>query len=345
MSDHDLTSADPFERTRMPFGDHLEELRVHLWRAIKGFGVIFLAVFVLDAVGYATSTPVGVAWPVLQLIAHPVRDQLQRFQRQRLERKLAVIGKEPRDLEIEFDLRELARRLGLPANPEGGPEYAPIRGRVRPETWLPLVEEIQRLLNDDASLKTTGPTEAMMVYFKTAAVCGLVLGSPWILWQLWAFVAAGLHPHEKRYVHRYLPFSLGLFLAGVLVCQFLVMPRAIEALLWFNDWLGIQPDLRLSEWVGFAVVLPVVFGVSFQTPLVMRLAEQLGLFSADDYRRRRRPAWFALAVFAAVLTPSLDAVSLLFLWIPMGLLYELGIVLCRLSPRAPVEDLDVLAEV
>src|SRR5206468_4210814 len=168
-----------------------------------------------------------------------------------------------------------------------------------------------------------------------AMVCGIVLGSPWILWQIWSFVAVGLYPHEKRPIYVYLPFSLGLFLSGVLVCQFLVLPKAIEALLWFNEWLDWEPELRLNDWLGFAVWMPVVFGVSFQTPLVMLLLERLGLLSVAGFRRKRRLAWFLMAIFAAVITPSTDYISMLYLWLPMGCLYELGIWLCWYAPRPP----------
>jgi sec-independent protein translocase protein TatC len=107
--------------------------------------------------------------------------------------------------------------------------------------------------------------------------------------------------------------------------------------LWFNEYLGLQPDLRLSEWLGFAIFMPIVFGVSFQTPLVMFFMEKIGLFTADSYRSKRRLAWFIMVVFAGVVVPSTDAFSMLFLWIPMCLLYELGIALCVFYPSSPVE--------
>jgi sec-independent protein translocase protein TatC len=153
----------------------------------------------------------------------------------------------------------------------------------------------------------------MTVYFEVTLVCGIVLASPWVFFQIWSFVAAGLYPHEKRYVLHYLPFSVALFLGGVLVCQFLVIPKAVEALLGFNEWLGLEPDLRLSEWLGFTLLLPLVFGLSFQTPLVMLLLQRLGVLTVDAYRRQRRLAWFVLAVFAAVITPSVDAYSMVLL--------------------------------
>ncbi|HKD78023.1 MAG TPA: twin-arginine translocase subunit TatC, partial [Ktedonobacterales bacterium] len=144
----------------------------------------------------------------------------------------------------------------------------------------------------------------------------------------WMFIAAGLYPNEKRLVNVYLPFSLFLFISGVLVCQFLVMPRAIEAMLWFNEWLGMSADMRLNEWLSFAVMMPVVFGASFQTPLVMMFLHKVGILTVQTMREYRKIAWFVMAIFAAVITPSVDALSMIFLWVPMGALYELGILLC-----------------
>src|SRR4029453_2695127 len=123
-------------------------------------------------------------------------------------------------------------------------------------------------LMNKRTLKTLSIQEPLVVYFKIAIMAGFVLSSPWVFYQIWAFIAAGLYPHEKRLVNVYLPFSLGLFLVGVFFCGFFVIPKAIEALLWFNEWLGFQPELRLNEWLGFAIFMPLVFGLSFQTPLV-----------------------------------------------------------------------------
>ena len=69
--------------------------------------------------------------------------------------------------------------------------------------------------------------EGMVVYFKVSLVCGLVLASPWVFWQIWSFVAAGLYPQEKRWVYVYGPFSLGLFLGGVILCEWIVIPAAV----------------------------------------------------------------------------------------------------------------------
>jgi sec-independent protein translocase protein TatC len=81
--------------------------------------------------------------------------------------------------------------------------------------------------------------------------------------------------------------------------------------------------------------MPIVFGLSFQTPLVMLFLAKIGIVDVQSFRNKRRMFWFLMAIFAAVITPSTDAVTMLLLWVPMSLLFELGIILIRLSPRPP----------
>ena len=100
----------------------------------------------------------------------------------------------------------------------------------------------------------------MTIFFMVCLVTGLVIASPWVFYQAWAFVAAGLYRHERHYVTKFLPLSLGLFLAGVFLCFFGVLPITLSFLLEFNVWLGIEPTLRLSDWMSFATILPLVFG-------------------------------------------------------------------------------------
>jgi sec-independent protein translocase protein TatC len=170
-------------------------------------------------------------------------------------------------------------------------------------------------------------------------VAGLVIASPWVFYQIWAFVAAGLYRHERSYVTKYLPFSLGLFLAGVFLCFFFVLPITLKFLLQFNVWLGVAPTLRLSEWMGFATILPLVFGISFQTPLVMLFLERISIFTADDYRAKRKFAILIITITAAVITPGQDPFSMVLLAIPMILLYELGILMIVSGQRKPIARL------
>src|SRR5262249_53673915 len=139
---------------------------------------------------------------------------------------------------------------------------------TNPYEYALAMDGIQKIIRPPM-LTTLAVQEGFVVYFKVAIMTGFVLGSPWIFYPIWMFIAARRYPHEKKYVNTFLPFSLGLFLAGVFVCELFVMSRAVAALLWFNEWLGFAPDLRLNEWLGFAIWMPLVFGICFQTPLAM----------------------------------------------------------------------------
>src|SRR5262249_60690526 len=97
--------------------------------------------------------------------------------------------------------------------------------------------------------------------------------------------------------------------------------------------------IRLGDWLSFALLMPLVFGISFQTPLLMLALAQIGITDADFYRRHRRMAIFVLSIIAAVFAISPDAINMLSLAIPLWALYELGIWLCVLAPRPLEEEL------
>ena len=156
-----------------------------------------------------------------------------------------------------------------------------------------------------------------MIFFKVCLVTGLVLSSPWTFYQVWAFIAAGLYRRERMFVYKFLPCSLGLFLAGVFICFFAVLPLTLRFLLEFNVWLGVTPMLRLNDWMGFATILPLVFGLCFQTPLVMLFLSIIGVFTAADYRAKRRLAILVIVIVAPIVTPGPDVSSMLFLCVPM----------------------------
>ncbi len=368
---------DFFAETRMSFGDHLEELRLHLWRAIGGFGVaLFLSFFIGHIVVEFITAPVKrelasfyerrtrkvlaeqMSDPTVRQANQPTAFTVIRIPRKQLQ---AALKGEPTDMDRPRVVKD--EEIEKKKNPsffgrwfskdeeEAEAQQGPFTDIPESKADQELVklwasygnpienqafqQPAQRVLLDVDNPATLNVQEAFMVWFKVCIVSGIVLGSPWIFWQIWMFVAAGLYPHEKRLVHVYLPVSLGLFLAGVVLCELFVIPKAISALLWFNEWMGLKPDLRLNEWLSFAIYMPLVFGASFQTPLIMLFLHKLGVMDADSFRKKRRYAWFFMAIFAALITPSTDALSMLFLWVPMSLLFELGIWLIKFNPREP----------
>ncbi len=158
-------------------------------------------------------------------------------------------------------------------------------------------------INDDQRIRLIGlnAQEAFMIWIKAALIVGLVMASPWVFWQIWTFVAAGLYPHEKKYVHVFLPFSLGLFLLGRPAWRSLfVFEPVLDFLLSFNRSMGVDPDPRISEWLGFVLILPLGFGVSFQLPLVMLFLERIGVFNVTIYLEKWRMAILVIFVVAMV---------------------------------------------
>jgi sec-independent protein translocase protein TatC len=361
---------DIFDDSRMSFGDHIEELRSRLIKALRVL-VFFLVIgFVVDYIGEQIGQPkLGVGRPVLAIIKEPVETQVRDFYAKRNERaqaKLATMTAADRLTPDETAILEARvskegltsltpeERVRLRGTPVTMPVFLPVASlekifgpakdptlkevevpmQVYPAHISYLANKGETQLETRQYLTTLSVQEGMMVYFKVSLLCGFILASPWIFYQLWAFVAAGLYPHERRYVFRCLWPSVGLFLAGVFLCQFLVLPGAVKALLGFNLYIDMDPELRLNDWLGFAIILPLVFGLSFQTPLVMFVLNRLGMFTWESYLNRWRHAVMLLAVFAAVITPTPDVVTMLYLFVPMFALYMLGVGICYYFPMA-----------
>jgi len=318
---------DLFQGSTMTFGEHLEELRTCL---IRG------------AVGLVIGVIIGffVARPVVHLIEAPLRRALgdyyisrglEAFDAWRPRReggpglpysRAEVVDAVERH-GLSFDLREVhpGRLPGGQESPFDEKEFD--LDALEPILlWQPLARDSR------VSITTLSAQEAFGIYVKAALLVGFVLAGPWILYQLWTFVAAGLYPHEKRLVHLFLPVSTGLFLAGVGLAFFFVFDFVLAYLLAFNEWLGLDPDPRISEWLGFVLILPVGFGLGFQLPLVMVFLDRLGIVEAETFTSQWRMALVVICIAAAILTPA-DPYSMLFLATPLAALYFGGIVLCR----------------
>ena len=222
--------------------------------------------------------------------------------------------------------------------PKPDDDWVPLQVRMRPVEQALAGQLADRIVKGSDGLIVLKIQEGMMVWLEVSMICGLVLGSPWIFYQLWSFVGAGLYSTEKKLVHVYMPFSLSLFLCGVLLCEFVVIPQAVKFLLEFDAWLGVNAELRLEDWLSFALMMPVIFGLSFQTPLVMLFLAKIGIFDADSFRAKRRMAWFVLMVLAALLMPTTDPYAILMMQVPLIGLYEFGILLAAYVDRQRAKE-------
>jgi sec-independent protein translocase protein TatC len=160
-----------------------------------------------------------------------------------------------------------------------------------------------------------------------------VVSSPGIFFHIWQFVSAGLYPHERRYVYFFLPTSLILFWAGACLAFFVIFQLVINFLLEFNASMGIGASPRLTDYMSFALLLPLGFGISFQLPLVMLVLERLGITTIGLYVSQWRMAILIISFVSMILTPA-DIASMLGMAIPLVGLYFIGIAMCAYLPRS-----------
>ncbi len=189
------------------------------------------------------------------------------------------------------------------------------------------------VMGEDARLQTLAPADGIISYIKIALISGLILSSPWVFYQLWMFVAAGLYPNEKRYVHLAAPFSAALFVIGALFFVMVVAPLTLGFLVKFNERvLGVSSNFTFANYISFVTMLMLVFGIAFQTPVAIFFLNKTGLVSVKALRKSRKFVLLGIFVVAAMATPP-DVVSQVTLGIPLYLLFELGILLSWLSER------------
>jgi sec-independent protein translocase protein TatC len=184
----------------------------------------------------------------------------------------------------------------------------------------------------DVRVQTLNAHEGFMIWIKAAFIGGIILSSPWIFYQIWQFIAAGLYPHERKYVYIYLPFSLFLFFGGAAMAFFVVMEPVLDFLFSYNRMMEIDPDPRISEWLGFVMFLPLGFGIAFQLPMVMLMLQRIGMFTIEVYVAKWRVAILVIFIASMFLTPA-DPLSMLMLAGPLTILYFFGIALCKFMPR------------
>lgn len=193
-------------------------------------------------------------------------------------------------------------------------------------------------------LNPATPYTAFMTQMMVALVAGLILASPWVFYQIWAFVGAGLKPRERRFVRIYGPFSLLLFLTGVLFFYFIIYPVALSylysygqdfnayQLAHYSDRVRITDSSFLGQYVNFVLLVGFVFGLMFETPLVILFLGRVGIVQLETFRRQRKIALFVIVIIAACVTPP-DVFSMIALSIPMYGLYELGLLLLRWTTK------------
>ena len=319
----------------MSFGDHIEELRVRLILALIGLFVGVLIVFV---------PPLNIGWRVMKKMEEPAKIALADFYQAEYQKKAAEAE---RDTPVSENVQALLEADAFVSD----------SGKVAPDLNLPNAESLKgktislplRFMSADMIKRIDSWTvkidQSLISLAPLEVLYDLLHGLPRL--RAGACEPVGLLPDLG---HSSPPGSIGMngttsrntcrsrwdcfwrvcFCASCSSC-----PSRCSSCC--SSTCGcVAPTLRLTDWMGFATILPLVFGISFQTPLVMLFLERINIFTVQDFRAKRRMAILVITITAAVITPGQDPFSMVLLAIPMILLYELGILMIKSGHRKPL---------
>ena len=162
-------------------------------------------------------------------------------------------------------------------------------------------------------------------HMQVAALAGLVMVFPYLVWQLYGFLSPALYPNEKRAARRVIGFGTMLFLCGVALNYLIIFPFAFRFLATYQVQPEVVNRIALDSYVSTLLILSLLMGILFEMPMVAWALGKAGLLEAAWLKQYRRHALVALMILAAVITPTGDAFTLLLVTVPLYLLYELSI--------------------
>jgi sec-independent protein translocase protein TatC len=308
-------ALDEGELPRMSFGDHLDELRSRLVKAL-----LAVVVAVVGVMPWKTQVQELIITPYRAMWRDGFADWAQQ-----LEAKAAAIdaagGALDKHTRRFLDNIRSDREMIL-AGTHPYPAQIPI------DTGYPV----------PYTLFSLNGLEDTMAWMWAALVFALVLAAPVVIWQLWAFIAAGLYKHERTIFYRYFPFMLVLLVSGVLFGYFVALPYTLRFLVTLMDPSQVGAMFGIGQFLTLLFFMTGALGLLFQLPLVMVALQRVGLVSHRAFRKHWRMTILIIAIVAAVVTPP-DPVSMTLTGVPMVLLYGLGLLLTWFNRRrdaAPV---------
>jgi sec-independent protein translocase protein TatC len=175
------------------------------------------------------------------------------------------------------------------------------------------------------SVVINDPTEAFTVYLKVSFVAALYVAAPFVLWQVWRFIAPGLYKHERRYAGPFIVSTTMFFLAGGVFGYLVAFPTALQFLMELAKQGHMVPLIAAEKYFDLFSTVMIVFGIVFEIPPIVFILSRIGLVSGPFLLKHTRWAIFISAVLAAVVTPTIDAFNMLLVALPMILLYLIGV--------------------
>ena len=178
-------------------------------------------------------------------------------------------------------------------------------------------------------LINTGLTEQFMVHMRTSLYMGLLAASPYIIYELFCFVAPGLYAHERRYAMWIVGSSYVMFILGILLNYFLVFPLTVRFLGTYQVSPNVTNMLTLQSYIDTLISMSFLMGVLFELPVVCWLMGRMGIINSRMMSTYRRHAIVAILVLAAIVTPTTDVFTLFVVALPIWMLYELSVLIVK----------------
>lgn len=185
---------------------------------------------------------------------------------------------------------------------------------------------------ENITLNAFNVIDPIAIYLKVIIFIAIIIISPIIMYQFWAFISPGLHERERRVTLSYIPFSFFLSIGGIAFAYFVLLPYVMRFMMNLSSDLGIIQTIGINEYFGFLFQLTIPFAIVFQLPVVLLFLTRLGILNPTTLVKVRKYAYFGLFVIAAFITPP-DIMSHLFVTVPLFVLYEISIVISRIGYR------------
>lgn len=185
---------------------------------------------------------------------------------------------------------------------------------------------------ENITLNAFNVVDPIMIYLKVIIFIAVIIISPVLMYQLWAFISPGLHERERRATLSYIPFAFLLSIGGIAFAYLVLLPYVMRFMMNLSEDLGIVQTIGINEYFNFLFQLTIPFAIVFQLPVVLLFLTRLGILNPTKLVKIRKYAYFGLFVIAAFITPP-DIMSHLFVTVPLFILYEISIFISRFGYR------------
>jgi sec-independent protein translocase protein TatC len=188
-------------------------------------------------------------------------------------------------------------------------------------------------------LQNIKPFGQFSLYMEVIITCGVILSIPNILYQIWKFIEPALKPSEKKYVSSIVLFSSLCFISGIVFAYFVMLPTSLGFFAQFGSAI-IKNNIAVDEYYSFIISVMITAGIVFELPMISFFLSKIGILKPQFMRKYRKHAIVLILLIAGIVTPSPDITSQMLLGVPLFLLYEISIVICKLSQKKeiPVEE-------